>query len=65
MNEQGVTIKNLAARTGINQSSITSFLTGSRAISNANLDLILNALGLTLVPKKGFTYVRTEEADGE
>lgn len=61
MNEQGISIKSLAAKTGINHSSITSFLTGSRAISNANLDLMLDALGLTLVPKKGFTYVRDEE----
>ncbi|WP_288116903.1 helix-turn-helix domain-containing protein [Bacteroides acidifaciens] len=56
MNEAGISVKDLAAKTKINPSTISSFLVGNRAISNENLDTILDALELTLVPKSKFVY---------
>lgn len=56
MNERGISVKDLSAKTKINPSTISSFLVGNRAISNENLDTILAALELTLVPKARFTY---------
>lgn len=56
MNETGISVKDLSAKTKINPSTISSFLVGNRAISNENLDIILEALELTLVPKAKFSY---------
>lgn len=56
MNEEGISVKDLSAKTKINPSTISSFLVGNRAISNENLDIILEALELTLVPKAKFVY---------
>ena len=56
MNECGISVKDLSVKTKINPSTISSFLVGNRAISNENLDTILEALELTLVPKSRFTY---------
>lgn len=56
MNECGISIKDLSNKTKINPSTISSFLVGNRAISNENLDIILEALELTLVPKAKFAY---------
>lgn len=56
MNECGISVKELSEKTKINPSTISSFLVGNRAISNENLDTILKALELTLVPKVKFTY---------
>lgn len=54
MNEIGLGVKQLAQKTGINQNTISSFLTGSRSISNSNLECIIDALELTLIPKSNF-----------
>ncbi len=56
MNESGISVKQLAEMTKINASTISSFLVGNRAISNENLDTILESLELTLVPKSKFVY---------
>lgn len=56
--EKGISINELAHKTGVNASTISSFLVGSRAVSNENLDKILGALELTLVPKSKFVYKR-------
>jgi len=61
MNERRIGVNDLARKTGINRNSISSFLSGSRAISNANLDKILDVLGLTLVPKAKFSWPSKEE----
>lgn len=58
MNDRGISVKELAAKTKINQCTISSFLVGSRAISNENLDVLVSTLELTLVPKKHFNYER-------
>lgn len=60
MNECGISVKELSEKTKINPSTISSFLVGNRAISNENLDTILAALELTLVPKAKFTYQGVE-----
>jgi|AATF01.1.fsa_nt_gi transcriptional regulator with XRE-family HTH domain len=60
MNECGISVKELSEQTKINPSTISSFLVGNRAISNENLDTILAALELTLVPKAKFTYQGNE-----
>lgn len=51
-----ISTKALATQTGILASSISSFLSGKRNISNGNLEEILSALGLTLVRIEGFKY---------
>ena len=56
MNEDGISVKDLARKTKINPSTISSFLVGNRAISNENLDIILSVLELTLVPKPKFVF---------
>lgn len=61
MNESGIGVKVLAQKTRINQNSISSFLSGSRAISNSNLETIMNALDLTLLPKSNFVYEKGDE----
>ena len=48
--------KELSVKSGICESTISSFLTGKRAISNDNLDALMNALGLALVRVDGFQY---------
>lgn len=64
MNECGISVKDLSNKTKINPSTISSFLVGNRAISNENLDTILEALELTLVPKQRFSYaVPVPESD--
>lgn len=61
MNELGVGVKVLAQKTGINQNSISSFLSGSRSISNSNLETIMRELDLTLLPKSNFVYEKSVE----
>lgn len=65
MRMAGVTGADLSEKTGINKGSISSFLNGSRTISNKNLDLILDTLNLTLVPKKDFKCDLTEDKKAE
>lgn len=61
MNELGIGVKVLAQKTGVNQNSISSFLSGSRSISNSNLETIMKALDLTLLPKSNFDYEKEVE----
>ena len=61
MNELGVGVKVLAQKTGINQNSISSFLSGSRSISNSNLETIMRELDLALLPKSNFVYEKSVE----
>ena len=63
MYEKNISIKDLAHDTGINASTISSFLAGSRAVSNENLDKILQVLELTLVPKAKFVFKREIPSD--
>lgn len=65
MYDQQVSVKVLSQKTGINASSISSFLNGDRAISNENIEKILDALRLTLVPKKNFVYMGDIKSSGE
>ena len=60
MYDKQISVKELARRTQINPSTISSFLVGNRAVSNENLDKILSALDLTLVPKARFVFSRPE-----
>jgi len=54
MNVRGIGVNVLARQTHINRNTLSGFLCGSRALSNRNLDIVLDALGLTLVPKAHF-----------
>lgn len=65
MYDKGLTVKELAKRTCISTSTISSFLVGNRAISNENLEVILKTLDLTLVPKANFVYVADEPKNEE
>ncbi len=65
MAKAGVSVSELSERTGINKGSLSSFLNGSRTISNKNLDLILDSLNLTLVPVMDFKCELTEDKKGE
>lgn len=65
MVKAGVSGTDLAESTGINKGSLSSFLNGSRTISNKNLDLILDSLNLTLVPVKDFKCELIEDKKGE
>lgn len=56
MMELRITNKKLSEQTGIPASSISSLLSGARTTSNGNLDKILKALKLTLVPAKDFEF---------
>lgn len=46
----------LGKMTGIDVSTISSFLAGNRSMSNKNIEKIMGALKLTLVPVPGFKY---------
>ena len=46
----------LSMATGIDKSTLSSFLSGTRTISNANLEKIIDVLRLSLVPVQGFRY---------
>lgn len=46
----------LSMATGIDKSTLSSFLSGTRTISNANLEKIIEVLRLSLVPVPGFRY---------
>lgn len=65
INERGLTIQKLSKMTRVNASSISSFLSGSRPLSNENLDALLSALDLTLVPKANFHYEKEEKKSEE
>lgn len=65
MTARKISTKALAAQTGILASSISSFLSGQRNISNGNLEEILKALGLTLVRVEGFKYEPCRVKDKE
>ena len=54
MKEIGMPMTRLGMITEINKSTLSCFLSGRSAISNANLFKILDALRLSLVPVPGF-----------
>lgn len=56
MKEIGMPMTRLGMITEINKSTLSCFLSGRSAISNANLFKILDALRLSLVPVPGFKY---------
>lgn len=63
----------LSMATEIDKSTLSSFLSGTRTISNGNLEKIIDVLRLSLVPVPGFKYGyndnivnnATPDADGE
>lgn len=56
LEQMNLTQVKLADITKINKSTIASFIAGNRSISNNNIEKILTALKLTLVPIPGFKY---------
>lgn len=56
MTEIRMPMTRLSMATGIDKSTLSSFLSGTRTISNANLEKIFEVLRLSLVPVPGFRY---------
>lgn len=56
INEKGLNIKKIGLDTKINCSSLSSFLAGSRQLNYEKLEILIEYLGLTLVPKQNFKY---------
>ena len=50
MTELGMTRKELAEKSGVNSCTVSSYLSGKRAISNKNLTSIIDVLGMKLTP---------------
>lgn len=49
--ERGVTMKEVSRQTGINASTLSSYITGARSISYENLDTLLAFLGMKVMAK--------------
>lgn len=58
-----ITLTKLGNLTGINTSTLSSFLAGYRTISNKNLEKIMSVLRLTLVPIPGFKFGYDEKPE--
>lgn len=56
LEELDITVTKLGNLTGIDKSTISSFLAGNRTISNKNIEKIMGVLRLSLVPVPGFKY---------
>lgn len=56
MTVRNINAVNLSKLTGVSTSTISSFLTHKRVMSNANLEKIMKALQITLVPIRDFKF---------
>lgn len=56
MTARKINAVSLSNLTGVSASTISSFLTNKRTMSNANLEKIMEALQITLVPIRDFEF---------
>ncbi len=60
----------VASRAGVNEKSLSSFLTGRRGLNVSHIEALMEVLDLTLVKKPGFAFQRSkkntpEDPEGE
>ena len=53
INERGMKVKDAACLTGINASTLSSFLKGSRSISNRNIEKLMEVFDICVLPLEG------------
>lgn len=56
MKDQNVRVLQIAKVCGINDTSISSFLSGARTLRHDDIEKMVSYLGLTFVPKKCFRF---------
>ena len=54
--ELNLQLGRIAARTGVNPNSLSSFLSGKRGLNIKHIEALMDVLSLTLVEKPGFTF---------
>ncbi len=52
----------VASRAGVNEKSLSSFLSGKRGLNVTHIESLMNVLDLTLAQKPGFAFQRSKKA---